>query len=153
MSVLHSTTRCILLLDAKSETTDTLLRERAEDIGVRLRIWAGGVGVFASRDDAIDCRLRNNCEVLDLLLVLLNRLCELLDRAFHVPSKNECVIEAIEEEDEALESDSSESSSSAGSADQGLDSPTQDPLSKANAVVDDLYKLSRVIRRRTPLLV
>jgi hypothetical protein len=150
MSISQSASRCIQLLETQAATTSAQLRQELENTNVRFKIWAGNVGAFAPGNASIDYRLRDESEVLDILLVLLDRLRELLERAIlpsfeEAQSENECDSIIVEHQ-----SDSSDSSSTlsvdAEESNTSLEA-TQDPMTKANAIVDDLYHLSAILNK------
>ncbi|KAF2198217.1 hypothetical protein GQ43DRAFT_170342 [Delitschia confertaspora ATCC 74209] len=148
MSISKSASRCVQLLDIKAAPINLQLRPELENTLVRFKIWAGNIGVFAPGNASIDYRLRNDEDVSDILRVLLDRLRELLERAIRPPLEEE----PVDDDDEIIDlrSNSSGSSSSISfDVNESDDTPasTQDRMTKANEILDDLYRLSAVLKK------
>lgn len=158
MSISQSASRCIQLLETQPDTISAQLQQDLENTLVRFKIWAGNVGVFGLGTASIDYRLRNKSEVLGVLLVLLDRLRELLEKAILQLDEEEIIEneeERPENEDGSIilkhRSDSSDSSDSSSmlsfDAEESSNSleVTQDTMTKANAIVSELYHLSSIL--------
>lgn len=171
MTVSKAASQCADLL-AKVHTDKTLspkLRLSLDDVLARLKIWAGNVGAFAPGNASIDYRLREDTDVVEILVSMLSSLRICLENAVNPSVPEEAEDEVIESqaEDEVTESQESkptdigtESQSSASSAlsrdsetgGSGRSDPEDDNgpeacVRKANDIINRLYRLASVLRR------
>lgn len=150
MSILQSASHCIQLLEGLTATTSAQRQQELENTIVRFRIWAVDVGIFAPGIGSLDYRLQDRSEVLVVMLVLLDRLRALLENAILPPfeqekPENEGSSQTVEQQSNSIDYsntlifDVEESNKSSGG--------TQDPMTKANTILDNLYHLSAVLER------
>ncbi|KAK3384603.1 hypothetical protein B0T24DRAFT_716268 [Lasiosphaeria ovina] len=173
-SVSAGVQQCARLL-SKARSDDTLnraLRLELENALARLKIWAGNVGAFAPGNASVDYRLREDSDVADVIISMLNSLRTSLERVINPP-----LVEEVEEEEEEKDADretkqetesvssgktASTHSSSALSLDSEAtgsedgtraktdkrhDSGSEDALEKANTIITRLYQLASVVRK------
>lgn len=76
MSISNVAWQCTQLLTrAQSDPTSSPnLRQELENILVRLKIWAGNVGIFAPENASIDYRLRYDPDIAEVLTSMLTSL-------------------------------------------------------------------------------
>ncbi|KAH6887609.1 hypothetical protein B0T10DRAFT_73728 [Thelonectria olida] len=155
MSISTVASQCAKLL-AQTQSNRALsptVRLSLENILVRLKIWAGNVGVFAPDNASVEYRLRREADIMDVLLSMLTSLKAHLERAINPP-----LLEELEEEQPPSPSSDSDSSSSSltldsDAAEDEQDTGTQndldsnDPIQRANDVIDRLYRLASVVRK------
>lgn len=142
----------ILTAALEDRTQNPKLRVDFENILVRLRIWAGNGGVFAPDTASLTYRLRDDPELLEVLLSILMKLKHDLDMAVHPP-----LLEETEDEDNAsLERRPASVASSSSSSLLSLDFNAEEASSiggpakcikEANDGVDRLYRLASILRK------
>lgn len=151
MSITQAATDCIEVLEAYANTNGTEVHSRAEDISVLLKIWATRVGVFVSGDNAIDQRLKDDHEVLDILSALLDRLLDLVKQgtssSISQPLDIETSTGELGRHTTGHPVGVSEFLIASGSNDGTDEDSPRDAFSEAHAVIDDLYNTSRILSK------
>lgn len=149
----------ILTASVEDRTLSSDLRVGIQNIQVRLKIWAGNVGVFAPTTASLAYRLRDDPDLMALLLSILTKLKHDLDMAADPP-----LIEEIEDVDKSggREGRPDSVASSSTSALLSLDSSAEESspsgeiaapnapavfIKEANSMVDRLYRLASVFRK------
>lgn len=161
MSISNAVLECVRIL-TPTQTDKTLssnLRQELADILVRLKIWAGNVGVFAPDNASVDYRLRDDEDLVEVVFSMMRKLKQSLYRAVHPPLLEESEDEGEEENEEAvtdpvssgsssasLDSDSSAEESDSGNDLEGL-GPSAIFIAEANNVINRLYRLAAVFRK------
>lgn len=161
MSVSNAVLECVRIL-TPTQTDKTLsldLRQELADILVRLKIWAGNVGVFAPDNASVDHRLRDDPDLVEVVLSMTKKLKQTLLKAIHPPLLEEGDDEGEEMDqggvaDEvssgsssaSLDLDSSVEESSSGS-DLARLGPSATFIEEANSVINRLYRLATVFRK------
>ncbi|KAK3299614.1 uncharacterized protein B0H64DRAFT_102714 [Chaetomium fimeti] len=165
MAVAAAASRCTgLLNDAQADRTMVpRLRLDLEGVLVRFGIWTGNVGVFAPETASLDYRLRDDMDVVDILVSMLKSLGESLGLAIRPPLLEEAEeaeepssVELQQEEEPTEDSEGSlstlsldseaENSENAG-ADSGEATSADASIKKANEIIDRLYRMVSVIRK------
>lgn len=143
------------------QSRDSNLRLDLENILVRLKIWAGNVGVFAPDNASLDYRLRDDPDLGDVLLSMVAKLKQSLNKALCPPLTEEASSEGDEPGEKpggrpssvcsgsssdslSLDSDAEESSSNLG---QGNPDTSTKFIKEANRVIDRLYRLTTAFRK------
>ncbi|RYP07570.1 hypothetical protein DL765_009120 [Monosporascus sp. GIB2] len=134
------------------------LRNDLENQLGRFKIWAGNIGIFAPGNASADHRLRDDQDVKEVIIQMLDRLRQRIKQAIDPP-----ILEEDEDHQENDDDSESSESSMAISLDRGSEadaytkaeerSDSGDISRQAIADVDDiltrLYRLSAIIRKRT----
>ncbi|KAK2603358.1 hypothetical protein N8I77_009822 [Diaporthe amygdali] len=161
MSVSNEVRECVQIL-TPAQTDKTLnsnLRLELANILVRLKIWAGNVGVFAYENASLDNRLRDDPDLVQVLFSMTAKLKQSLFKAVHPP-----LLEETDDKDNEVGRgrETGPISSGSSSASLSLDSSAensgsndgvegQDPsaifIKEANNVIDRLYRLATVFRK------
>ncbi|KAH8802415.1 hypothetical protein F5884DRAFT_886872 [Xylogone sp. PMI_703] len=141
-------TRCRL------KPLEKYIRSELENEMGRFKIWGGNLGVFAPGNASADYRLRDDPDVREVIIQMLDRLRQHIKQAIDPPILEE-TSEGGEHADNT-DSDSSSQSSVAISLDEDSDAetdkdiPVQDIARKAileiKAIMTRLYRLSAIIR-------
>ncbi|KAF7957748.1 hypothetical protein EAE96_003318 [Botrytis aclada] len=135
------------------------LRSELENELGRFKIWAGNLGVFAPGRASVDYRLRDDAEVKEILIQMLDRLRQSTKQAMDPP-----VILEEEAEEESEKDDNSDSSSEDSMAisldnesDAGSETDDSPGLDSADVVatalntiketITRLYRLSTIIKK------
>jgi len=149
MSISQSAFQCIKSLDTKAATINPRLRLELENPLVRFKVWAGNIRVFAPGNASLNFRLRDDDDVSDVLQVLLRRLRELVETALRPPIEEENEADDGAETLEPLSDASDSSSSLSFDVDEPSEPPAlqQDPMVKANEILDDLYRLTSILKK------
>lgn len=141
----------------RAKQLDPHLRSELENELGRFKIWAGNLGVFAPGRASADYRLRDDADVREVLIQMLNRLRQSTKQAMDPP----VILEEEEEpEDDNTSGKSSDDSmtisldedSDAGSKTEDIpDSQSADVVAKALTTIKDtitrLYRLSTIIKK------
>ncbi|KAG6359755.1 hypothetical protein INS49_010807 [Diaporthe citri] len=165
MSISNAVLECVRIL-TPTQTDKTLsskLRQELADILVRLKTWAGNVGVFAPDNASVDYRLRDDEDLVEVVFSMMRKLKQSLSQAIHPPLLEESDVEDEDEDEEGnegavadpLSSGSSSASldpdSSVEESDSGNDperlGPSATFIEEANNVINRLYRLAEVIRK------
>lgn len=161
MSISNAILECVRTL-TPTQTDKTLspnLRQELADIVVRLKIWAGNIGVFAPDNASVDYRLRDDPELVEVVLSMTRKLKHSLLKAIHPP-----LLEESDVEDEEVHQGRTEDPVSSGSSSASLDldssveySDTDDDpgrlgpsailIEEANNIINRLYRLVTVFRK------
>lgn len=145
---------------ARAKQLEPHLRSELENELGRFKIWSGNLGVFAPGRASADYRLRDDADVKEVLIQMLDRLRQSTKQAMDPP----VILEEEEEEEEPVQDDSSTTSSDdsmAISLDkdsdvgyEGNDSPSTqstDLVSTALGTIREtitrLYRLSTIIKK------
>lgn len=150
--------RQILAASLEDRTLSLDLRVSIQNIQVRLKIWAGNVGVFGSDTASLGYRLRDDPDLVELLLSILRKLKDNLDKAAYPPLLEETEDESESHQERHSGSVASSSSSALLSLDSGAegsssgdDSPAPKTatvfIKEANDMVNRLYRLASVFRK------
>lgn len=161
MSISNLVLECarILTPTQTDKTLSSSLRQELADILVRLKVWAGNVGVFAPDNASVDYRLREDEDLVEVVSSMMRKLKQTLSQAIHPPLLEESD-DGDEEENEGAVADPVSSGSSSVSLD--LDSSVEESesgndlerlgpsaifIEEANDVINRLYRLAAVIRK------
>lgn len=160
MSISNAIHECVqILISAQiDKTLNTDVRFELANVLVRLKIWAGNVGVFAPDNASLDHRLRENPDLVEVVFSMTKKLQQSLHNAAHPP-----LLEESDDEDneaiQGIEGVSTCSDSSSGSLD--LDSSVEESdsdkdlqrlgpsatfVQEANNVINRLYRLVTIFR-------
>jgi hypothetical protein len=133
------------------------LRAELENELGRFKIWAGNLGVFAPGNASADYRLREDFDVKEVIIQMLDRLRQNIKQAIDPP-----IIEEPEEHGDARfdgDSESSSDSSMSISLDEDSDAETEQDshpddipkkaLSEIKDIMTRLYRLSAIIKKPT----
>ncbi|KAB8300074.1 hypothetical protein EYC80_000307 [Monilinia laxa] len=141
---------------ARAKQLEPHLRSELENELGRFKIWAGNLGVFAPGRASADYRLRDDVDIKEVLVQMLDRLRQSTKQAMDPP-----VI--LEEEEELVQDDSSTTSSDDSMAisldkDSDVGSEADSPSTQSTDVVSNalgsiretinrLYRLSTIIKK------
>lgn len=142
------TQQCIVLFK-RSCTSKSLVNSDIENQIGRFKIWCGTIGVFAGGKASTEYRLRNDEDIKDLMIDLLVRLRNSLERFM-----NPVIIEE-ESDDETASLDSSDESLVISIGDDSSSSAVQSKASNQHAscieeidiIISKLYRLAAIIRK------
>lgn len=161
MSVSNAVFECVQILTPaqNNKTLNSNLRLELANILVRLKIWAGNVGVFAPDNASVDYRLRDDPDLVEVVFSMSRRLKQSLLNAVNPP-----LLEESDDEEKEVVHGRGDDSVSSGSSSASLDldsnveeSDSDDDLEKlgpsamfieeANQVIHRLYRLATVFRK------
>lgn len=161
MSVSNAVFECVQILTPaqNNKTLNSNLRLELANILVRLKIWAGNVGVFAPDNASVDYRLRDDPDLVEVVFSMSRRLKQSLLNAVNPP-----LLEESDDEEKEVVHGRGDDSVASGSSSASLDldsnveeSDSDDDLEKlgpsaifieeANQVINRLYRLATVFRK------
>lgn len=148
--------RCFSSVNLTSAVKEELLNEQG-----RLKIWAGNIGIFATGTASADYRLRDDPDIKEVMVSMLDRLRSTLQRILELHK----VVESTEDGEEgAIGDEGSEESTSSSEASLVLDideegdnnvietprsgdAAIQDSIETCRTTITNLYRLSAAIKK------
>lgn len=148
--------RCSSSVNLNSAVKEELLNEQG-----RLKIWAGNIGIFATGTASADYRLRDDPDIKEVMVSMLDRLRSTLQRILELPKVDEL---AEDEERGAINDEGSEESTSSSDASLVLDIDEEeenisiktslhgdatilDSIEICKTTITNLYRLSAAIKK------
>jgi hypothetical protein len=148
--------RCFVSVNLNSAVKEELLNEQG-----RLKIWAGNIGIFATGTASTDYRLRDDPEIKEVMVSMLDRLRSTLQRILELPKVDEST---EDEEGDEIDVGGSEESTSSSEASLVLDidegdngsietpqisghASIQDSIETCKTTITNLYRLSAAIKK------